>query len=436
MLRLLLGKLLHLRLILQRLLGLARLLRRLLHGFFRSLLAALRGDECGDSALSVVQLGLRNARVMLRVLERTLGFVYGNDGQALPEGAGFGIGRRMVAFCSLTRVLDLRQRRHGTFVRRLGVGKRFRRVRRLVAAQLRIDLRSFCSRNAIARLRKGLRDALLAAMLLVELIERKLRGLATSLGALGFARRLVNGLLRRNLNDGRLVYLIITRDAGLRLCRRRMMHRTAHRTGRAVPQIRRKQARAARALGLLQLLHLRQVLVMHGLCGFKLLDSLAIRLGRSLSRLPQFVATLHRPRSILLRTQRAIERSARLAQRNVRTGERLACRLRLRNRILRFAFGRNQRLFLLQQGLHLLLRLLRRRNLGSKVFRTRKRLARSIHAQLRRIERGLRLRLANVRARKLLHGLRRLRPLFLRLAGSFLRGLGNPLSTRQRFLHS
>ena len=44
---------------------------------------------------------------MLRVLERTLGFVYGNDGQALPEGAGFGIGRRMVAFCSLTRVLDL-----------------------------------------------------------------------------------------------------------------------------------------------------------------------------------------------------------------------------------------------------------------------------------------------------------------------------------------
>ena len=121
-----------------------------------------------------------------------------------------------------------------------------------------------------------------------------------------------------------------------------------------------------------------------------------MRLGRSLSRLLQFAATLHRLRGILLDPHSALERSARFAQRNVRAGERLACRLDLRNRILRFALGRNQRLFLLQQGLHLLLGLLRRRNLGSKVFCARKRLARGIHAQLRRIERGLRLRLANI----------------------------------------
>ena len=56
-LRLLLGKLLRLRLASQSLLGLARLLRCLLRGFFRGLLAALRGGECGDSALGVVQLG-------------------------------------------------------------------------------------------------------------------------------------------------------------------------------------------------------------------------------------------------------------------------------------------------------------------------------------------------------------------------------------------
>ena len=94
---------------------------------------------------------------------------------------------------------------------------------------------------------------------------------------------------------------------------------------------------------------------MNGFRSFKPLDGTKVRLGRSLSRLLQFAATLHRLGSILLRTQRAIERGARFAQRNVSTGERLACRLRLRNRILRFALGRNQRLFLLQQGLHLLL---------------------------------------------------------------------------------
>ena len=85
MLRLLLGKLLRLRLVLQRFLGLARLLSRLLRGFFRSLLTALRGGECRNRALGVVQLGLRNARIVLRVLKRTLGFVYGNDRQALSE---------------------------------------------------------------------------------------------------------------------------------------------------------------------------------------------------------------------------------------------------------------------------------------------------------------------------------------------------------------
>ena len=58
----------------------------------RGLLAALRGGECGDSALGVVQLGLRDARIMLRVLERTLGFVHGNDRQTLPKGACLGIG--------------------------------------------------------------------------------------------------------------------------------------------------------------------------------------------------------------------------------------------------------------------------------------------------------------------------------------------------------
>ena len=91
-LRLLLGKLLRLRLALQRLFGLARLLGRLLRGFFRGLLAALRGSECGDGALGVIQLGLRDARIMLRVLERTLGFVHGNDRQTLPKGACLGIG--------------------------------------------------------------------------------------------------------------------------------------------------------------------------------------------------------------------------------------------------------------------------------------------------------------------------------------------------------
>ena len=92
MLRLLLGKLLRLRLVLQRFLGLARLLGRLLRGFFRGLLAALRGSECEDSALGVIQLGLRDARIMLRVLERTLGFVHGNDRQTLPKGTCLGIG--------------------------------------------------------------------------------------------------------------------------------------------------------------------------------------------------------------------------------------------------------------------------------------------------------------------------------------------------------
>ena len=436
MLRLLLGKLLRLRLASQSLLGLAHLLRCLLRGFFRGLLAALRGGECGDSALGVVQLGLRNARVMLRVLQRTLGFIYGNDRQALLEGACFGVGRRVITFCGLTSVFDLRQRGHGTLVRRLGVGKRFRRVRRLVAAQLRIGLRAFCGRNAIARLRKGLRNALLAAMLLVELVERKLRGFAMGLRTLGFACSLIGSLLRRSLNNRRLVYLVIARDVALRPRRRRMMHRTAHRTGRAVPQIRRKQARATRTLGLLQLLHLRQVLVVNDLCGFEPLERSLVRLRGSLSRLLQFAATLHCLVGILLCTHSALERGTRFAERNIRTCEGLACRLRLRNRILRFALGGNQRFFLLQQGLHLLLSLLRRCNLGRKVFCTRKRLTRCIHAQLRRIEGGLRLCLANVRARKLLHGLRCLRPLLLRLAGGYLCRLRGPLSTQQRFFSS
>ena len=103
-----------------------------------------------------------------------------------------------------------------------------------------------------------------------------------------------------------------------------MMHRTAHRTGQTILQIRRKQASATRTLDLLQLLHLRQVPIMNGFRSFKPLDGTKVRLGRSLSRLLQFAATLHRPRSILLRTQRAIERGARFAQRNVSTGERLA----------------------------------------------------------------------------------------------------------------
>ena len=68
-------------------------------------------------------------------------------------------------------------------------------MRRLVATQLRIGFRALCGRNAIARLRKGLRDVLLAAVFLVELTKRKLRGLAASLCALGFARRLIDRLL-------------------------------------------------------------------------------------------------------------------------------------------------------------------------------------------------------------------------------------------------
>ena len=434
MLRLLLGKLLRLRLVLQRFLGLARLLSRLLRGFFRSLLAALRDDECGGCTLGVVQLGLRNARVMLRVLERTLGFVYGNDRQALPEGTRLGIGRRIVAFCGLTRVLDLRQRRHGALVRRLGFGKQLRGTRRLVAALLRIGFRAFCGCNAIARLHKNLRYVLLAAVLLVKLVERKLRGLATSLGAFSFARRLVNGLFRRNLSGSCLVNLIIARDAARRLRRHGMMHRTAHGAGRTVLQIRCKQTRATRALGLLQLLHLRQVLIMNGLRSFEPLNSTTMRLSHRLSRLLQFATTLHRPESILLGPHSAFERGARFAERNVRAGERLTCRLGLRNRILRFALGGNQQLFLLQQGLHLLLSLLRRRNLGCKVFCGRERLARSVHAHLRRIGRRLCLCLANVRSRKLLHGLRRLHPLLFRLAGGCLRCLGSLLGTQQRFL--
>ena len=281
-------------------------------------------------------------------------------------------------------------------MRRLGVGKRLRRARRLVATQLCIGFRALCGRNAIARLLKNLGDVLLAAVLLVKLAERQLCSFATGLCALGFARRLIDRLLRRSLDSRCLVDLIIARDAARRLRWHGMMHRTAHGAGRTILQICRKQTRTARALGLLQLLHLRQVFVVDGLRSFEPLDGTTMRLGRSLHRLLQFAATLHRPGSILLRTQRAIERGARFAQRNVSAGERLACCLRLRNRILRFALGRNQRLFLLQQGLHLLLRLLRRRNLDSKVFCARKRLARGIHAQLRRIKGCLSLCLANV----------------------------------------
>ena len=88
-----------------------------------------------------------------------------------------------------------------------------------------------------------------------------------------------------------------------------------------------------------------------------------MRLSHRLSRLLQFATTLHRPGSILLGPHSAFERGARFAERNVRADERLTCRLGLRHRILRFALGSNQRFFLLQQGLHLLLSLLRRCNL-------------------------------------------------------------------------
>ena len=236
-------------------------------------------------------------------------------------------------------------------------------------------------------------------MCLVELAERKLRSLAVGLRALGFACGLVNGLLRRSLDGHCLVYLVIARDAALRLRRRRMMHRAAHRTGRSVTQIRRKQPRTTRTLGLLQLLHLRQVLVVNNLCSFEPLDGLAMRLRSSLCGLLQLTAALRCLGGILLRPHGAFERGARFAERNVRTCKGLARRFRLHNRILRFALSRNQRLFLLKQGLHLLLGLLRRRDLCRKVFCARKRLTHGIHAQLRRIEGGLRLRLANVRAR-------------------------------------
>ena len=270
-------------------------------------------------------------------------------------------------------------------------------------------------------------------MLLVELIERKLRGFAMGLRTLGFACSLIGSLLRRSLNNRRLVYLVIARDAALRPRRRRMMHRAAHRAGRTILQIRRKQARATRTLGLLQLLHLRQVLVVNGLCGFEPLERSLVRLRGSLSSLLQFAATLHCLGGIQLCTHSALERGTRFAERNIRTCEGLACRFRLRHRILRFALGSNQRFFLLQQGLHLLLSLLRRCNLGRKVFCARKRLTRCIRAQLRRIEGGLRLCLANVRARKLLHGLRRLHPLIFRLTGGCLRCLGSLLGTQQCF---
>ena len=172
---------------------------------------------------------------------------------------------------------------------------------------------------------------------------------------------------------------------------------------------------------------------MNGLRSFEPLNSTTMRLSHRLSRLLQFATTLHRPGSILLGPHSAFERGARFAERNVRADERLTCRLGLRHRILRFALGSNQRFFLLQQGLHLLLSLLRRCNLGRKVFCARKRLTRRIRAQLRRIEGGLRLCLANVRARKLLHGLRRLHPLLFRLTGGCLRCLGSLLGTQQCF---
>ena len=168
-------------------------------------------------------------------------------------------------------------------------------------------------------------------------------------------------------------------------------------------QIRCKQTRATRALGFLQLLHPRQVLIMNGLRSFEPLNSTTMRLSHRLSRLLQFATTLHRPGSILLGPHSAFERGARFAERNVRACEALACRLGLRNRILRFALGRNQRRFLFQQGLHLLLGPLSRRDLVRKVFCSRKRLTRGIHAQPCCIMSSLRLRLANVRACKLLH---------------------------------
>ena len=213
-----------------------------------------------------------------------------------------------------------------------------------------------------------------------------------------------------------------------------MVHRAAHRARRTVPQIRRKQARATRTLRLLQLLHLRKVLIMNGFCSLELLERSLVRLRRRLSRLLQFATTLHCLGGILLGPRRTVERGSCFAERNVRAGKRLACRLRLRNRILRFALGRNQRRFLLQQGLHLLLGLLRCLGLGCKVFCARERLARGVHAHLRRIGRRLCLRLANVRSRKLLHGLRRLHSLLFRLASSCLRSFASLLGTQQRFL--
>ena len=67
-----------------------------------------------------------------------------------------------------------------------------------------------------------------------------------------------------------------------------------------------------------------------------------------LSRLLQFATTLHRPGSILLGPHSAFERGARFAERNVRACEALACRLGLRNRILRFALARGKAL----RGVH------------------------------------------------------------------------------------
>ena len=93
---------------------------------------------------------------------------------------------------------------------------------------------------------------------------------------------------------------------------------------------------------------------MNGLCSLELLDGTTVRLRCHLSRLLQFATTLHCLGGILLSPHGALERGSCFAERNVRAGKRLACRLRLRNRILRFALGGNQRRFLLQQGLHLL----------------------------------------------------------------------------------
>ena len=141
---------------------------------------------------------------------------------------------------------------------RLGFSKQLRGTCRLVTALLRIGFRAFCGCNAIPRLRKGLRNALLAAVLLVEPIKRKLRGLATSLCTLGFARRLIDRFFRRSLNGHCLIDLIIARNAARRLRRRRMMHRAAHGAWQTILQIRREQARATRTLRLLQLLHLHE----------------------------------------------------------------------------------------------------------------------------------------------------------------------------------